>query len=134
MSLVCKTNVSNNEANEPDLNGVDEEDKTNVNNILVCLKALKYFGTYNINVVPRGYEILAWFALNETADTFIKFDTVSSLIRAVDELRVSGMGLKFFAGRQQPCFRVFLLARKERMMIEDVYVHASIKRRKMFNE
>lgn len=98
------------------LDAVEPEDQTLVKELLAVLQTLKLCTTWTVNVVPKGYEILAWIGNQE--DLTVSLDDLD-LIQQVNRLRVPMIGVKLYSNIGKSCIRIFLISHKEPVMVHE---------------
>jgi hypothetical protein len=61
---------------------VKTEDKQMVLDILRVIQGLTCFNNYNLNVAPKGYELLAWLKKDEDGNSEVFYDDLSLVEQA----------------------------------------------------
>ena len=83
---------------------VKTEDVPNVGNVLKVIKGLDICTDFNLNIVNRGYELIAWIKKTENEFEEISY-TDLSLIEQVNELRIKVMGIRLYKDTGKACIR-----------------------------
>ena len=90
-----------------------------VGDVVRTLDRLNLSKSYNINVIPKGYEILSWFPRTEGQDQCISFKDLQCL-QQLNRARIQDYGIKLFASTNTTCIRVVVLSHKEPAMVEEL--------------
>jgi hypothetical protein len=113
---------------EPVLDGVLEEDRPTVRNVIYVLHALKLCQSWSVTAKNQGYEVVG------SVDTRVN-STIESrdleLIRKVDPLRVSSAGMRVIGGASPTlAVVVYVLRKSEPVVLEEQEIlHIQKKRR-----
>jgi hypothetical protein len=114
---------------EPVLDGVQDEDRANVRNVIYVLHALKLCVSWSVTPKNQGYEIVG------TVDSKINQEIElrdMELIKRVDTLRVSTVALRVMGG---PCstvsVAVYVLRKSEPVVLEEQDI-VQIQRKRKF--
>lgn len=98
------------------LDAVELEDQTLVKDIIAVIKTLKLCTTWSVNVIPKGYEVLAW--INTKDDIIVSLDDLD-LIQQVNRLRIQMAGIKVYGNISKACVRVVVFSHKEPVMLQE---------------
>ena len=114
---------------EPVLDGVLDEDRPTVRNVIYVLHALKLCQSWSVTPKNQGYEVVG--PVDTKVNTLIELRDLE-LIKRVDPLRVTSAGANVIGGCT-PTFSVvvFVLRRSEPVMIEEQEI-IQIQRKRKF--
>ena len=102
---------------EPVLDGVAEDDKATVRDVIYVLHAFKWCSSWSVTPSAQGYEILA--PLDTKKDVDIELKDLE-LIQKVDLLRVRHIGLKNMASSAGvPSVWIRILRKGEPVVLEE---------------
>lgn len=115
---------------EPVLDGVLEEDRANVRNVVYMLHALKLCISWSVSPKHQGYEIVGTVDSKPGTTTDIELRDME-LIRKVDPLRVTSVCARVLGGPNATfTVAVFVLRRSEPVVLEEQeIVHIQRKRK-----
>ena len=116
---------------EPVLDGVHDEDKSNVRNAIYVLHALKLCVSWSVSPKDQGYEIIGTI---DTKNNFFIEHRDMDLIRRVDPLRITSVGVRALAGVCSPTtisIVVFVMRKSEPIVLEEQEI-VQIKRKRKF--
>lgn len=116
--------------NEPVLDGVLDEDRQTVRNVIYVLHALKLCLSWSVTPKNQGYEVTGSVDMRPGTSTDIELRDME-LIRKVDPLRVTSVSTRILGG-SSPTFSlvVFVLRKSEPVVLEEQeVVHIQRKRR-----
>jgi hypothetical protein len=116
-------------ANEPVLDGVLEEDRVTVRNIIYVLHALKLCSSWSVTPKNQGYEVIGLVDTKSNNEVDIRD---MELIKRVDPLRVNSVSARVIGG-QTTTFSVviFLLRKSEPVILEEQEI-VQIQRKRKF--
>lgn len=115
---------------EPVLDGVLEEDRATVRNVIYMLHALKLCVSWSVSPKNQGYEVLG--AVDTKPGTISDIDLRDmELIRKVDPLRVTSVCARVLGGPNATMsLVVFVMRRSEPVVLEEQeIVHIQRKRK-----
>lgn len=114
---------------EPVLDGVLDEDRHTVRNVIYVLHALKLCQSWSVTPKNQGYEVIG--SVDTKNSTTIELRDLE-LIRKVDPLRVTSAGARVIGGCN-PTFSVvvFVLRRSEPVVLEEQDI-VQIQRKRKF--
>lgn len=115
---------------EPVLDGVLEEDRPTVRNVIYVLNVLKLCQSWSVTAKNQGYEVVG------SMDTRVN-STIESrdfeLIRKVDLLRVTSAGVRVIGGANPTlAVVVFVLRKSEPVVLEEQEILQIQKKRKFW--
>lgn len=115
--------------NEPVLDGVLEEDRNTVRNIIYVLHALKLCSSWSVTPKNQGYEVVGLVDTKSNNEVDIRD---MELIKRVDPLRVNSVSARVIGG-QNTTFSVviFLLRKSEPVILEEQEI-VQIQRKRKF--
>lgn len=115
---------------EPVLDGVLEEDRATVRNVIYMLHALKLCISWSVSPKHQGYEVVGSVDVKPGMATDIEFRDME-LIRKVDPLRVTSICARALGGPSATfTLVVFVLRRSEPVVLEEQeIVHIQRKRK-----
>jgi hypothetical protein len=113
---------------EPVLDGVLEEDRATVRNVIYLLHALKLCSSWSVTPKNQGYEVIG--SVDCKVNTEVELRDME-LIRRVDPLRVSSVSVRILGGPNATVnLAVFVLRKSEPVVLEEQeIVHIQRKRR-----
>ena len=114
---------------EPILDGVHDDDRMNVRNVIYLLDALKLCQSWSVTSKDQGYEVLGSVDTKAGKTTEIVLKDLE-LITKVDPLRVTSAGMRFIGGGALYVV-VFVLRRSEPVVLEEQDV-VHIRRKRKF--
>ncbi len=102
---------------EPVLDGVHDEDRANVRNVIYVLHALNLCQSWSVTPKNKGYEIVG--SVDTKINTLIEHRDLE-LLRKVDPLRINSAGVNVIGGIN-PTFSVvvFVLRKSEPVILEE---------------
>ena len=102
---------------EPVLDGVLDEDRLNVRNVIYVLHALNLCQSWSVTPKNKGYEIVG--SVDTKINTLIEYRDLE-LLRKVDPLRINSAGINVIGGTN-PTFSVvvFVLRKSEPVILEE---------------
>lgn len=111
---------------EPVLDGVHEDDRTTVRNVIYVMHALKLCQSWSVSPKNQGYEVVGTVA---SQAGFIEIELRDmELVRRVDPLRVSTVSVRMLG--TTPSLVVYVLRRSEPVVLEEQeIVHIQRKRK-----
>lgn len=114
---------------EPVLDGVLDEDRQTVRNVIYVLHALKLCQSWSVTPNSQGYEVVG--TVDTKANTTVELRDLE-LIRKVDPLRVTSAGARVIGGTN-PTFSVIVtvLRRSEPVVLEEQDI-LQIRRKRKF--
>ena len=116
---------------EPVLDGVLEEDRANVRNIIYVLHALKLCNSWSVSPKQQGYEISGSIENKPGITVDVELRDME-LIRKVDPLRVTSVCARMLGGPNATLtVVVFVLRRSEPVMLEEQEI-VQVKRKRKF--
>lgn len=115
--------------NEPVLDGVLEEDRQTVRNVIYVVHALKLCLSWSVTVKNQGYEVTG--SVNTQSNTEIDMRDMEA-IRCVDLLRINSVSVRVLGG-DNPTFTlvVYVLRKSEPVVLEEQTV-VQIRRKRRF--
>lgn len=115
---------------EPVLDGVLEEDRATVRNVIYMLHALKLCVSWSVSPKNQGYEVLGAVDTKPGTTTDIELRDME-LIRKVDPLRVTSVCARVLGGPNATMsLVVFVMRRSEPVVLEEQeIVHIQRKRK-----
>lgn len=115
---------------EPVLDGVQDEDKGNVRNVIYLYHALKLCTSWSVAPKDQGYEVIGTV---DTKNNFTLELRDMELVHRVDPLRVTSVGVRVLASTGSPTISVvtFVLRRSEPVVLEEQDI-VQIKRKRKF--
>jgi hypothetical protein len=115
---------------EPVLDGVLDEDRPNVRNIIYVIHALRLCTSWSVTPKNQGYEVTGSVDAKPGATKDIELRDME-MIRKVDPLRISTVSVKVMGGQNATLtLVVFVLKRSEPVVLEEQeIVHIQRKRR-----
>lgn len=115
---------------EPVLDGVLEEDRATVRNVIYMLHALKLCVSWSVSPKSQGYEILGSVDTKPGVSTDIELRDME-LIRKVDPLRITSICSRVLGGPNATfSLVVFVMRRSEPVLLEEQeIVHIQRKRK-----
>ena len=116
---------------EPVLDGVIEEDRPNVRNVIRVLSALKLCQSWSVTPKNQGYDISG--SIDSKTNTEI-FASDMELIKKVDLLRVDSVSVRVLGG-PTPTFTlaVYVLRKSEPVVLEEHEVVLIRKKRRFWS-
>jgi hypothetical protein len=120
-STVIKLNT------EPVLDGVLEEDRATVRNVIYILHALRLCVSWSVTPKTTGYEVIG--TVDHKLTTEIELRDME-VIRRIDPLRITSVGLRIMGGATIS-LAVFVLRRSEPVVLEEQDV-VQIQRKRRF--
>ena len=113
---------------EPVLDGVLEEDRATVRNVIYVLHALKLCLSWSVTPKNQGYEVTG--SVDTRSNTDIELRDME-LIRKVDPLRITSVGARVLGGPNATMsLAVFVMRRSEPVVLEEQeIVHIQRKRK-----
>jgi hypothetical protein len=133
-TCIQKTTSSIKLPSEPVLDGVLEEDRSNVRNIIYVLHALKLCSSWSVTPKNQGYEIVGLMD-SKAVNQEVEFRDME-LIKRVDPLRVHSVCARVITGGQSsPLSLVIFVFRKSEPVVleEQEIVHIQRKRKFWWN-
>lgn len=116
-------------ANEPVLDGVLEEDRANVRNVIYVLNALKLCSSWSVTPKNQGYEVAGTVDCKTSVEIELRD---LELIRRVDPLRITSTGLRILGSSNATVtLAVFVLRKSEPVVLEEQDI-VQIKRKRKF--
>ena len=114
---------------EPVLDGVLDEDRPNVRNVIYVLHALKLCSSWSVTPKNQGYEVTG--SMDSKVNTEIEMRDME-LIKKVDLLRVTAVSVRVLGGAN-PTFTlaVYVLRKTEPVVLEEQDV-VQIRRKRRF--
>ena len=102
---------------EPVLDGVQDEDRANVRNVIYVMHALSLCQSWSVTPKNKGYEIVG--SVDTKINTLIEHRDLE-LLRKVDPLRIDSAGVNVIGGAN-PTFTVavFVLRKSEPVILEE---------------
>ena len=115
---------------EPVLDGVLEEDRATVRNVIYMLHALKLCVSWSVSPKNQGYEVVGAVDTKAGTTTDIELRDME-LIRKVDPLRVTSVCARVLGGPNATMsLAVFVMRRSEPVVLEEQeIVHIQRKRK-----
>lgn len=115
---------------EPVLDGVLDEDRQTVRNVIYVLHALKLCQSWSVTPKNQGYEVVG--SVDTKTNITIELRDLE-LIRKVDPLRVTSAGARVIGG-SNPTFSVvvFVLRRSEPVVLEEQEIMQIQRKRKFW--
>lgn len=115
---------------EPVLDGVQEEDRANVRNAIYMLHALKLCLSWSVTPKDNGYEIMG--TVDHKSNFFMEMRDME-LIKRVDPLRVTSVGIRMLAGGPSQIVNVvvFVMRKSEPVVLEEQDI-VQIRRKRKF--
>ncbi len=115
---------------EPVLDGVLEEDRATVRNVIYMLHALKLCVSWSVSPKHQGYEVLGSVDTKPGATTDVELRDME-LIRKVDPLRITSVCARVLGGPNATIsVVVFVMRRSEPVVLEEQeIVHIQRKRK-----
>jgi hypothetical protein len=115
---------------EPVLDGVLEEDRPNIRNVIHVLHALKICQSWSVTPKNQGYEVTG--SVDTKANTDIELRDME-LMRKVDPLRVTSVCARVLGGSNPTVsLAVFVLRRSEPVVLEEQEVVCIQRKRKFW--
>ena len=116
---------------EPVLDGVIEEDRPNVRNVIRVLSALKLCQSWSVTPKNQGYDVSG--CIDSKTNTEI-FASDMELIKKVDPLRVDSVSVRVLGG-PTPTFTlaVYVLRKSEPVVLEEHEVVLIRKKRRFWS-
>lgn len=116
---------------EPVLDGVLEDDRVTVRNIVYLLFALKMCSSWSVTPKSQGYEVVG--IIDTKSNTEIELRDME-LIKRVDPLRINSVSARVIGG-QNTTFSVviFLLRKSEPVVLEEQEIVQIQRKRKFWN-
>jgi len=104
-------------SSEPVLDGVLEEDRPNVRNVIYVLNALKLCSSWSVTPKNQGYEVAGTVDFKHNVEIELRD---LELIKRVDTLRVTSVGLRILGGLTATAtLAVFVLRKAEPVVLEE---------------
>jgi len=115
---------------EPVLDGVLDEDRSNVRNVIYVLHALKLCSSWSVTPKNQGYEVIGTVDCKGSVEIELRD---LELIRRVDPLRVTSVAMRILGGTgvSTASLAVFVLRKSEPVVIEEQEV-VQIRRKRKF--
>lgn len=114
---------------EPVLDGVLEEDRPNVRNVIYVLNALKLCSSWSVTPKNQGYEVSGTVDCKNNVEIELRD---LELIKRVDTLRVTSVGLRILGGLNATAtLAVFVLRKAEPVVLEEQDI-VQIQRKRKF--
>jgi hypothetical protein len=114
---------------EPVLDGVVEEDRANVRNVIYVLHARKMCHSWSVTPKNQGYEVVG---LVDTKSNFEIELGDMELIKRVDPLRVNEIALRVLGGQNATLsVAIFILRKSEPVVLEEQEI-VRIQRKRKF--
>jgi hypothetical protein len=115
---------------EPVLDGVHEEDRPTVRNVIYVMHALKLCLSWSVTPKNQGYEVTGSIDARPATVTDIELRDME-LIRKVDPLRVTSVATRVLGGSSPTLsLTVFILRKSEPVVLEEQeIVHIQRKRK-----
>ncbi len=116
---------------EPVLDGVLDEDRQTVRNVIYVLHALKLCQSWSVTPKSQGYEVVG--SVDTKNNITIELRDLE-LIRKVDPLRISSAGARVIGG-SNPTFSVvvFVLRKSEPVVLEEQEIMQIQRKRKFWS-
>lgn len=113
---------------EPVLDGVQDEDRGNVRNVIYVLHALKLCVSWSVAPKNQGYEVTGTVDSKNNIDIELRD---LELIKRVDPLRVTSVGMRVLPGPNPTISMVIFVLRKSEPVVleEQEVVHIQRKRK-----
>jgi hypothetical protein len=112
---------------EPVLDGVLDEDRATVRNVIYILHALRLCVSWSVTPKPSGYEVVGTVDHKTTAEVELRDLEV---IRRIDPLRITSVSVRVMGGASIS-LAVFVLRRSEPVVLEEQDV-VQIQRKRRF--
>lgn len=115
---------------EPVLDGVLEEDRCSVRNVIYIMHALKLCISWSVSPKNQGYEILGTVDCKANSSVDIEYRDMD-LIKRVDPLRITSISTRVLGGTSPTVtLAVFVMRRSEPVVLEEQeVVHIQRKRK-----
>ena len=115
--------------NEPTLDGVLEEDRPTVGNVITVLRKLKLCSAWSAISKNQGYEVIGTVDTKNNTEVFM---ADMELIKTIDPLRVTSVSVRVLGGTT-PTFTlvVFVLRKSEPVVLEEQEV-VLIRKKRLF--
>ena len=115
---------------EPVLDGVLDEDRPNVRNVIYVLHALKLCMSWSVTPKNQGYEVTG--SMDSKSNTEIEMRDME-LIKKVEPLRVTAGSVRVLGGAN-PTFTlaVYVLRKSEPVVLEEQDVVLQVRRKRRF--
>jgi hypothetical protein len=124
---LCSTPIKM--SSEPVLDGVLEEDRPNVRNVIYVLHALKLCSSWSVTPKNQGYEVAG--TVDCKAGVEIELRDLE-LVRRVDPLRITSVAFRILGGANMPAtLAVYVLRKSEPVVLEEQEV-VQIQRKRKF--
>jgi hypothetical protein len=114
---------------EPVLDGVVEEDRANVRNVIYMLHARKMCQSWSVKPENQGYEVVG---LVDTKSNFQIEMRDMELIKRVDPLRVNQLTLRGLGGQNATLSVVIFILRKSEPIVLEEQEIVRIERKRKF--
>lgn len=115
---------------EPVLDGVHEDDRATVRNVIYVMHALKLCQSWSVSPKDQGYEVIFTVTTSQTGGAVEIELRDMELVRRVDPLRVSTVSVRMLGAASPLSLVVFVLRRSEPVVLEEQeIVHIQRKRK-----
>lgn len=136
--MTCKENTPPNAqslklkmTSEPVLDGVPEEDRVTVRNIVYLLFALKMCSSWSVTPKSQGYEVVGIIDTKATSEIELRD---MDLIKRVDPLRIMSVSARMIGGPNTTfSVVIFLLRKSEPVILEEQEIVQIQRKRKFWN-
>lgn len=116
---------------EPQLDGVLEEDRANVRNVIYVLHSLKMCKSWSALPKNQGYEVVGLIDTEACQEVEVRD---LELLKSVDPLRISSVSTRLICGPPVTfSIVVFILRKSEPVMLEEQEVLCIRRKRKFWN-
>lgn len=120
-------------SSEPVLDGVHDEDRPNVRNVIYVMHALKLCLSWSVTPKNQGYEVTGSIDTRPATVTDIELRDME-LIRKVDPLRVTSVATRVLGGSSPILsLTVFILRKTEPVIMEEQEIVRIQRKRKFWH-
>ena len=104
---------------EPVLDGVHEDDRATVRNVIYVMHAIKLCQSWSVSPKDQGYEVVGTVPTSQTGGAIEIELRDMELVRRVDPLRVSTVSVRMLGAASPLSLVVFVLRRSEPVVLEE---------------
>ena len=104
---------------EPVLDGVHEDDRATVRNVIYVMHAIKLCQSWSVSPKDQGYEVIGTVTTSQTGGAIEIELRDMELVRRVDPLRVSTVSVRMLGAASPLSLVVFVLRRSEPVVLEE---------------
>ncbi len=116
---------------EPQLDGIHEDDRPNVRNVIYVMHSLKIFKSWSALPKDRGYEVVGLIDTDVCQEVDLQD---MDLIKRVDPLRINTVAARLISGTAVTfSIVVFVMRKSEPVILDEQEILCIRKKRKFWN-